>query len=538
MSASPRSPAARALSVLAVWIACAAFFVTSLSATPGGVPPSPDSQHYADVARNLLRGNGFVVDIIEYHLGLRDAVRHVPEHHGISRPIALLPVFALFGATSPLLRVPGLAYHALSGVVGFFLARRLFGATAGCVAALLILTDGLLGFCALNGSDDMGFAFFCLCTIAALERGLSGGREAWFAVAGMAAGLAILEKQIGVFLPVVLLVPLLGACRAPRAVALRRAGLALVPFALCFSLYLMRNELAYSSLAFRMYPIQLIEHVAGWEGVYRIHPATLGSAETLDSIGRAKVLWFSVRQLAVFAHEVVGLPLPGARGDFPSSNLMVALGFASLVLLVRVRPWYVLLCMLCTAGGLLLVCGMWHVQFRYFAFLVPLLAVALAGVVTRGVRGVGDGWQRWLLRVAALAAGLAVLAPSAVSLARTALAAASAPAAAKPVTICADALAWIRIHTGAGDRVVSLDPWGVAWEADRPGVMAPAGGVRAIETVVRHYDASFLVISSMPGRAATRRSMLEFAANPPSGLRSALVFDGLHCDVIELRREP
>jgi hypothetical protein len=181
---------------------------------------------------------------------------------------------------------------------------------------------------------------------------------------------------------------------------------------------------------------------------------------------------------------------------------------------------------------------MWHVQIRYFAFLLPLLAVALAGVVTRGVRGVGEGRQRWLLRVAALAAGLAVLAPSAVSLARSVLAAASAPAAAASATTCSDALAWFRTHTATSDRVLSLDPWSVAWEADRPGIMAPAGGVRAIETVVRHYDARFLVIRSVPGRAATRRAMLEFASNPPAGLRSAPVFDGLHCDVIELRREP
>lgn len=538
MSAPPRSPAARALPALAVWIACAAFFVAALWATPGGVLQPPDSLHYADVARNLLRGNGFVVDIIEHHLGLRGAVRHVPEQHGILRPIGLLPVFAFFGAESPLLRVPGLAYQALSGVVGFFLARRLFGAVAGLIAAVLILGDGLLGACALYGSDDMGFAFYCLCTIAALERGLSGGREAWFAVAGMAAGLAILEKQMGVFLPAVLLVPLLGACRAPRGVALRRAGLAFAPFALCFSLYLVRNQISYGFLAFRMYPIQLIEHVAGWEGVFRIHPATLSSAEVLDSIGRVNVLRFAVRQLGVFAREVMGLPLPGPRGGFPNSNVIVALGFASLALLVRARPWYVLLCALCTAGGLLLVCGMWHVQFRYFAYLVPLLAVALAGVVTWGVRGVGDGRQRWLLRVAALAAGLAVLAPSAVSLARTALAAVSAPAAAPPVSTCGDALAWIRTHAAAGDRVVSVDPWAVAWEADRPGIMAPAGSVRAIEVVVRHYDARFLVIRSLPGRAMTHRAMLEFAASPPAGLRSAPAFDGIHCDVIELRREP
>ena len=186
------------------------------------MPPASDSLHYADIARNLLRGNGFEIDFIEYHLGLRPGVRHVPEHHGILRPLALAPLFAVFGTDPALLRVPGQLYRALAGVVGFFLARRLFGTAAGVVATLLILGDGLLGVTALNGSDDMGFAFFCLCTIAALERGLRGGRDAWFALAGLAAGFAVLEKQIGVFLPAVLVAPLVVAWRAPSLAALRR----------------------------------------------------------------------------------------------------------------------------------------------------------------------------------------------------------------------------------------------------------------------------------------------------------------------------
>jgi hypothetical protein len=58
--------------------------------------------------------------------------------------------------------------------------------------------------------------------------------------------------------------------------------------------------------------------------------------------------------------------------------------------------------------------------------------------------------------------------------------------------------------------------------------------VRPIETVVRHYDARFLLDRSFPHRDDTRRALLEFAANPPADLRAEPVFDGASCDVIAL----
>jgi hypothetical protein len=524
-------------------LACAAFLAAWLVVTPGGVVPGPDAQHYADVARNLLRGNGPKVDIVEYHLGLRDGVRHVPEHHGMLRPFALLPLFAAFGPGSALLRVPGFAYLALTGWVGFLLARRLFGTAAGALAAVLILGDGLLVFCALHGADDMGFAFWCLCAVAALEAGLARGRSLWFALAGLAAGLALLEKQIGVFLPALLLAPLVARRGAPRPLALGRAALALAPFLLCFALYLVRNQLSYGSFAFRLYPLHLILDAAGFEGVYRLFPATVGAGPILDAIGRTNVLAGMLDELGAFARAVVGLPLPGARGPFAGSNLVVALGLASLALVVRVRPLYSLVCLLCAGGALGFVCAAWHVEFRYFAFLVPLCAVALAGAVSLGLRGVGRGGTRAGLRLAALVAGLASLSPAAAGVAGVARDAARAllsprlPAAA-PAPQCADAFAWIRAHTQAGESFLGVDPWALAWHADRPAIMAPAGGVGPIETVVRHYDVRFLVLQPFPGRHRTRGALAAFAARPPAELRAELVFDGEHCDVVALRRAP
>jgi len=514
------------------------FFAASLLATPGGVAPASDSLHYADVARNLLRGNGFQVDFVEYHLGLRDGVRHVPEHHGVLRPLALAPLFAAFGEDPALLRVPGLAYLALSGFVGFLLARRLFGAAAGGVALVLILGDLLLWVTALNGSDDMGFAFFCLCTLAALERGLRGGGDAWFAAAGGAAGLALLEKQIGVFLPAVLIVPALFGWRAERSAALRRSALAFAPFAVCLAVYLGRNWLSYGDPGFRLYPLHLVFSVGGYEGVYRLFPAALAPIDVIATIGPANVAGFIADQLGAFARDVLGLPLPGAHGSFPHTSRLIALGLASLLLLARAQPRLALLGAACTLGGLAFVAGMWHVDIRFFAFLVPLCAVALAGLLALAVRGIGAGGPRLALRAVALVAVVALLAPSGASVGRTLVAALAPPPGSTPPSACADALAWIRNNASLDARVVSLDPWGVAWYADRHGIMAPAGGVPPIVRVVRHYDARYLLVLDFPQREATRRALAEFAARPPVDLRAEPAFDGAHCDVVALAPTP
>lgn len=533
MSVPSHRLGSRAAPAVAAAIACGAFFAASLLSTPGGVAPAPDSLHYANVARNLLRGNGFQVDIIEYHIGLREDVRHIPEHHGMLRPLALAPIFAAYGEDPALLRAPGLAYLALTGFVGFLLARRLFGIAAGAVALLLILGDHLLWVAALNGSDDMGFAFFCLCALAALERGLRGGGEAWFVLAGLAAGFGLLEKQIGVFLPAVLALPLLAGWRSQRSTALRRSALAFAPFTLCLALYVVRNQLSYGHPGFLLYPMHLVFHVGGPEGLYRLFPATLAPGEVMAMIGPANVAAFAVEQLGVFAREVVGLPLPGAHGNFPRTNLLIALGFASLALLARAQPRFCLLWGACALGGLAFVAGLWHVYIRFFAFLVPLAAVALAGALALAARGVGAGAPRAALRAAALCAAVLPLLAGA-SVARTFATALSPPPGSTPPSVCADALAWLRSNASRDARVLSLDPWAVAWHAERRGIMAPAGGVAPIARVVRHYGARYLLDRDFPQRGATRRALRAFAAQPPADLRAQPVFDGAHCDVIAL----
>jgi hypothetical protein len=282
---------------LLVGLVCAAYFAAYLRATSGGWPLSPDVEHYGDVARNLLRGEGFTVDIIEYHLGLRDAVRHVPEQHGMLRPLELLPLFAVFGFESALFRVPALAYQVLTAAVAFFLARRLFGVAAGVVAGVLILGDPLLTWCARSGSDDIGFAFYCLCTLAALELAFARGRDAWFGRGYQASA----EKQAGCCVAGAALAWL--AATGTRARSRRDAW----SFRLCFAF---TDPQRFPPTAFRLCPL-CDWNAAGYQGITAcIRRRSIGETLTRPAGAVAR----TSRTVAVFAREVVGLPLPAA-GD-------------------------------------------------------------------------------------------------------------------------------------------------------------------------------------------------------------------------------
>jgi hypothetical protein len=71
-----------------------------------------------------------------------------------------------------------------------------------------------------------------------------------------------------------------------------------------------------------------------------------------------------------------------------------------------------------------------------------------------------------------------------------------------PSHACIDVVARLRAPAAEG-RVLTFDPWGIAWLADRETVMIPSGGLDAIARVARRYDARVMLIHPMLGRPQT-----------------------------------
>jgi hypothetical protein len=69
---------------------------------------------------------------------------------------------------------------------------------------------------------------------------------------------------------------------------------------------------------------------------------------------------------------------------------------------------------------------------------------------------------------------------------------------------------------GIQGRILTFDPWVVAWLADREAVMIPSGGLDAIASVALRYDTRLLLVHPMLGRPETSPLVagLEGAAGP------------------------
>jgi 4-amino-4-deoxy-L-arabinose transferase-like glycosyltransferase len=85
----------------------------------------PDGNRYERVALNLLEGRGFG-DLVENR-------RSVP-----TQPLLIAAVYSVFGKSYLALRLVSAVIGAVSCVVGFLLARSLFGATVGLLAGLTV----------------------------------------------------------------------------------------------------------------------------------------------------------------------------------------------------------------------------------------------------------------------------------------------------------------------------------------------------------------------------------------------------------------
>src|SRR5215471_14433495 len=125
----------------------------------------PDEVDYAAVARNLVWGKGYRLEMVASHAGLLPGVVNVPEWHGLLRPFEIAPFFALFGIRDEWVKVPSVLYAGGLGVVVFLLARRLAGSVAGYVAFLLVLARAVVVLFAVFGADDIGAAFWTVLTL-------------------------------------------------------------------------------------------------------------------------------------------------------------------------------------------------------------------------------------------------------------------------------------------------------------------------------------------------------------------------------------
>ncbi|GIV97026.1 MAG: hypothetical protein KatS3mg057_1683 [Herpetosiphonaceae bacterium] len=158
---------------------------------------------YADnavVARNLLRGRGWVVDYVTqfYKLNPAGSVVRPQETWPLLQPVWILPFFAAFGPQAWAAKLPNLIVNLLLAISIFLAGARLWDRRVGFVAAALTLTNQYFFRLTIFVTSDLAFVLFSFAAILLLFFGHERDNRRLLIWSGLLTGLMCLQKPSGV----------------------------------------------------------------------------------------------------------------------------------------------------------------------------------------------------------------------------------------------------------------------------------------------------------------------------------------------------
>ena len=439
--------------------------------------PGVGHADYADnavVARNLVRGRGWVVDYVtQFYQLYPNGLTRPQETWPIMQPVWIAPFFAVLGVGDFAARLPNLLFTAALGALVYWFGARMWDRRIGLLAAILLLTNYLFFLLVINATSDLAFVVFSFAALALVYRWGTGdrgqgtgdrGQVYWRAAgSGVLTGLMLLQKPAnGAFMALGMGVWLLAQLwRArPQADTGRRTvwrplAQQLAPIAtwalialLILSPYLARNMATFGKLFYstESRDAWVSGYDADWEAIYKVYTPEYGLSETKGLPERSWLLRYGFdRTLAKIADQVAAvrnylvppwrnLPLglsavvSGTKdGPAPSDSplpredarLLFGVGawlaLLGTLLALRQRAALIRLLMLAFAPYTLFLVLYWHAdEPRYFVALMPwialLAAVAIWSIYDRFARA-GGRWAPVGL-VLALVLVLGVISPS------------------------------------------------------------------------------------------------------------------------------
>ncbi len=515
----------------------------------------------AVVARNLVAGRGWVVDYVSQFYTLNAGVTRPQETWPLLQPVWIAPFFLAFGPSAWAAKIPNLLFNLLLLALVYHVGARLWDRRVGLTAAIFTLTSYLFFRLTIYVTSDLGFvvfsfgALYWLYRVGAEGHGTGGvgdtgtrGHGAGdqyplvslspclpvplsptrsprpLVLAGVLTGLMLLQKPSGAMLAVGMGLWLLGqrwAASRPRTLAALWAWVAPVAVwagiaLLILSPYLVRNMAlfgrpVYSTESNDAWVLGYLGNSGdAWEEIYRVFTPALGGPGTPD---RSWILRWgfdkTLDKLQTQAEELRNYLMPVWRG-LPASvawlfsvnerkNLLSDLG-AWLTLLgvigaLRFRRRLLGLLALAYAPYMLFMLTYWRTdEVRYWVMLVPWLALLAAWMIWASyakLAALGD--RRWaplglILALLAIAGVVGFSRPDIANKVRN-----------EPVVWAPDLAAyrWLDASLPADTVVLTRIPWQFNWHTQRPAVMIPNTGDRALLlTIARHYGATYLVLEN------------------------------------------
>jgi arylsulfatase A-like enzyme len=281
---------------------------------------------------------------------------------------------------------------------------------------------------------------------------------------------------------------------------------------------------------FRWGPIDWLYKSRGLPAFNTVYDTVPSLREVLRTLGSAEVFRIMTAQLGDFAGSLFRAPTISGQA-FARPAFVFGAGLIALLAHWREQSWLAGLSLLALTATVGLVCLIWHIEFRFFTPLVPLAAISFAGLLALAARRLGPARRgdRVAVLVGLVIAGAALSWPPPLALGKLARAGHDSGD-----WVCRDAGDWIRENAAPDDVVLTLNPWWVAWQTQRPAVAVPGGGVKVLERIARRYDARWLLVSPDRFRPGDARKLERLARRPDGPLAPELRFEGETCSVLSI----
>ncbi|MCX7859089.1 MAG: glycosyltransferase family 39 protein [Chloroflexus sp.] len=490
-----------------------------------------DYSDNAIVARNLVRGRGWVVDYISQFYYRYDSLTRPQETWPLLQPVWIAPFFALFGPTAWAAKMPNFIFDLILLSLIYAVGSWLWDRRVGVTAVVLVLTNYLFFRLSIYVTNDLGFVVFNMAAIAALLRSQTdpARRWRWLLISAVCTGLMMLQKPSGAMFALgmglwqlsLVANELRTASDWPHVWQRLRTGLAPVIVwsaiaLLVLSPYLARNLILFGKPVYstESYDAWVLDYrgVSGdaWSEIYRVF------APEWDGPGLPDRSWIlrwgfdatqtkfetQVRELRAYlmpAWPGAPAPLAALFSHEANKNILTPLGawlaLAGLLAAAAYRRRWLSLILFAYTPYILFMLTYWRAnEERYWVMIIPWLALLAAWMIWAGydkLAAIGD--RRWapLGLVLAVAAIVTIVAGSQADIADK--------VRNEPRIWQQDLAAyeWLHANTPPDAVIMTRLPWQVNWHTERPAVMIPNTGDRdLLLEIARYYGAQYLVLEN------------------------------------------
>ncbi|MBC8077496.1 MAG: glycosyltransferase family 39 protein, partial [Chloroflexales bacterium] len=517
---------------------------------------------YADnavVARNLLRGRGWVVDYVTQFYQAYGSLTRPQETWPLLQPVWIAASFAAFGVSDWAAKIPNLVFNVALLLLVYAAGAQIWSRRVGLTAAVLVLTSWTFVFMTIQATSDLAFVVFSMAALFTLYRARTArfsrpnarGRVPLYArpwlnltLSGLLTGLMVLQKPSSALIAAGMGLWLLGNWRLGIGARVRRADPQRVvnPRPLISNLQSpIWHSLLWGILALAVISPYVARNVAvfgrpfysteqydawvlsyrgerAWDDIYQVFTPELapnapglpdrswikrwGYDQSLDKLLRQLV---AVRDylLPPWRDAPFGLSALFGRDDAGEdrpkqllSPVGAWLALAGVVAAVRARKRLLGLLGLAFTPYALFLATYWHAnEERYWVLLLPWLALLASWVLWAGY-----------VRLAAISdgrwapLGLVLAAVTLFTIVQPSWNIVAAKLTEEPPLWEVDLAAyrWVRENLPPDAALMTRTPWQLNWHTERPALMIPNTADRAlILKIARRYGVRYLSLETL-----------------------------------------